>query len=148
MRLLAALLCTAVLAAPAAAQEVDRTQINRIIDQGMNQSQVMETAAHLTDRIGGRMTNSPQMRQAERWTQQRFGEWGLSNVRAEGFEFGRGWSINRASARMTAPRVTELRAIPVAWTPGRDPPHRRHRPRLHAGGRHPRLSVHPGPARL
>jgi hypothetical protein len=121
MRLLAALLCTAVLQSPqlrAAAQEVDRTQINRIIDQGMNQSQVMETAAHLTDRIGGRMTNSPQMRQAERWTQQRFREWGLSNVRAEGFVFGPGWSINRASARMTAPRAKELKSIPVAWTPG------------------------------
>jgi hypothetical protein len=121
MRLLAALLCTAVIAVPsvrAAAQEVDRTQINRIIDQGMNQSQVMETAAHLTDRIGGRLTNSPQMRQAERWTQQRFREWGLSNVRAEGFEFGPGWSINRASARMTAPRAKELKSIPVAWTPG------------------------------
>jgi hypothetical protein len=117
MRLLAALLCTAVIAAPAAAQEVDRTQINRIIDQGMNQSQVMETAAYLTDRIGGRMTNSPQMRQAERWTQQRLREWGLGNVRAEGFEFGRGWSINRSSARMTTPRAIELTAIPVAWTP-------------------------------
>ena len=117
MRLAAAFLALALAAAPSAAQPVDRTMINRIIDQGMNQSEVMETAAYLTDRIGGRMTNSPQMRQAEAWTQQRFREWGLSNVRAEGFEFGRGWSINRSSARMTAPRVLELRAIPVAWTP-------------------------------
>jgi len=120
MRLLAALLCTALIAAPATpvvAQEVDRTQINRIIEEGLNQSEVMETAHHLTDRIGGRMTNSPQMRQAERWTQQRFRDWGLSNVRAEGFEFGRGWSINRASARMLSPRVLELGILPVAWTP-------------------------------
>ncbi|CAA9536017.1 MAG: hypothetical protein AVDCRST_MAG23-1879 [uncultured Sphingosinicella sp.] len=108
------------LAVPAAApaQETSRTEINRIINEGLNQSQVMETAAHLTDRIGGRMTNSPQMREAERWTQSRFREWGLANVRAEPFEFGRGWSIVRASARMTAPRVKELRTIPVAWTPG------------------------------
>ena len=38
-------------------------------------------------------------------------------VRAEGFEFGRGWEVVRSSARMTAPRPLDLRAIPVAWTP-------------------------------
>jgi hypothetical protein len=121
MRLaMTALALALVLAAPAAApaQEASRTEINRIINEGLNQSQVMETAAYLADRIGGRLTNSPQMREAERWTQGKFREWGLSNVRAEPFEFGRGWSIVRASARMTAPRVKELRTIPVAWTPG------------------------------
>ena len=108
----------ALLATPVMAQSVDRVAINGIIDQGLNHSQVMQTAAYLTDRIGGRMTNSPQMREAERWAQQQFRDYGLSDVRAEGFEFGRGWSIVRASARMTAPRPLDLRAIPVAWTPG------------------------------
>ncbi len=106
------------LAAPAAAQEVSRTELNRILDEGMNRSEVMETAAWLTDRIGGRLTNSPQMRAAEAWAQQRFRALGLSNVRAEGFEFGRGWSIVSSSARMTAPRLKTLTVIPVAWTPG------------------------------
>ena len=117
MRLIVAALASVSLALPAAGQEVDLGQVNRIIDEGLNRSEVMETAHHLTDRIGGRMTNSPQMRQAEAWTQQRFREWGLTNVHAEGFPFGRGWSINRASARMTSPRVVELGIIPVAWTP-------------------------------
>lgn len=106
------------LALPAAAQTPDRAAINGIIDQGFNHSQVMQSAEYLTDRIGGRLTNSPQMRQAEAWTQQRFRDWGLSNVHAEGFEFGRGWSIVRSSARMTAPRALDLHAIPIAWTPG------------------------------
>ena len=106
------------LALPAAAQAPDRVVVNGIIDQGFNHSEVMQTAAHLTDRIGGRLTNSPQMRQAESWTQQRFRDWGLSNVHAEPFVFGRGWSIVRSSARMTEPRVLDLRAIPIAWTPG------------------------------
>ncbi len=117
MRLSLAAAAALSIAIPAAAQEVDRSQINRIIDEGLNQSEVMETAAHLTDRIGGRMTNSPQMREAERWTQQRFRDWGLSNVHAEPFRFGRGWSIVRSSARMTAPRLLELGIMPVAWTP-------------------------------
>ncbi len=118
-RLLAAVSAIAILAAvPVQAQDVDRVAVNRIIDQGLNHSEIMQTAAYLTDRIGGRMTNSPQMRQAEQWTQQRFRDWGLSNVRTEGFEFGRGWSIVRSSARMTEPRVLDLRVIPIAWTPG------------------------------
>ena len=112
----AVLLC----AAPVSAQAPDLVAVNRILDQGMNHSQVMATAAHLTDRLGGRLTNSPQMREAEAWTQQQFRDWGLSNVRAEGFEFGRGWSIVRSSARMIAPRTMDLRAIPVAWTPSTD----------------------------
>ena len=75
------------------------------------------TAAYLTDRIGSRLTNSPQMREAERWTQQQFRDWGLKNVRTEGFEFGRGWSIEKSSVRLLQPRIAEYRAIPVAWTP-------------------------------
>lgn len=122
MRLAALLSATAIAFAmpvtSVAAQSVDRGAINRIIDQGFNHSEVMDTAAYLTDRIGGRMTNSPQMREAETWTAQRFRDWGLSNVRADPFEFGRGWSIVRASARMTEPRPLDLRVIPVAWTPG------------------------------
>ena len=115
---LSALVIAASASAPVLAQSVDRTAINGIIDQGLNHSQVMQTAAYLTDRIGGRITNSPQMRQAEAWTQQQFRDWGLSNVHTEGFEFGRGWSAVRSSARMTAPRTLDLRVIPVAWTPG------------------------------
>jgi carboxypeptidase Q len=97
------------------AQQVD--DMNRIIDHGLNHSQVMQTAEYLMDRIGGRLTNSPQMRQAEAWTQAQFRSWGLANVRKEGFAFGRGWSIVSSSVRMIAPRALQLTAIPVAWTP-------------------------------
>src|ERR1043165_2255696 len=104
------------LARPAGAQQAD--DMNRVIDQGLTHSEVMQTAEYMMDRIGGRMTNSPQMRQAEAWTQQQFKTWGLRNVRKEGFPFGRGWSIVSSSVRMTAPRVIQLTAMPVAWTPG------------------------------
>ena len=52
----------AVLAAPAIAQSVDRAAINKLIDEGTNHSQVMVTAEYLTDVIGPRLTNSPNMR--------------------------------------------------------------------------------------
>jgi len=114
---LAVVFFAASLPAALAAENVDRDAINRIIDEGFNHSELAPTAQYLADRIGGRMTNSPQMRAAEAWAQERFRSWGLKSVWTEGFEFGRGWSIERASVRMTAPRVLTLRSIPVAWTP-------------------------------
>jgi hypothetical protein len=99
-------------ALPAIAQQPD--DMNRLIDQGLYHSQVMQTAEHLTDVIGSRMTNSPGMRQAEAWTQDQFQRWGLKNVHKDGFEFGRGWSVVASSVRMTAPRPLQLTAIPVA----------------------------------
>ena len=103
-----------------AAQQSEPAAVNRIMDEGFNRSELPQTAAYLTDRIGGRMTNSPQMRQAEQWTQEQYRTWGLENIHLEGFEFGRGWSIEKASVRMVSPRVKVLRSIPVAWTPPTD----------------------------
>ena len=115
---------TALLAgtASAAAPPVDAQTINAIADQGFNHGEVVETIEYLSDQIGGRMTNSPAMRQAERYTQSRFTSWGLTNVRKQPFEFGRGWWIESSSVRMTAPRPIMLRAIPVAWSPPTDGP--------------------------
>jgi carboxypeptidase Q len=102
---------------PKATIAAETITINRIADVGFNHSEVVNTAAYLADEIGGRMTNSPAMRKAERWTQDRFRSWGLKDVRAEAFDFGRGWWIESSHVRMIAPRPLELRAIPLAWTP-------------------------------
>ena len=51
---------------------MDANTINRIADEGYNHGQVVNLAEYLTDRIGGRMTNSPAMREAEKWSQQMF----------------------------------------------------------------------------
>lgn len=107
------------LAAPAlAGDEPDLKVIARLTDAEMNHGEVMDIAAQLTDRIGGRMTNSPAMRQAEAWTQSKYREWGLSNVHLEPFLFGRGWSIDSIQVRLVGPTPRTLHAIPVAWQPG------------------------------
>jgi len=118
MRLSFCAIAALVAAMPAIAAVPDAAINARIIDAGLNHGEVIETVAYLSDRIGGRMTNSPSMRAAEQWTRQRFADYGLSNARFEPFEFGRGWSIDASAVRMTTPRVLPLRAIPVAWTPG------------------------------
>jgi hypothetical protein len=96
--------------------------VNRIIDEGMNRSQVMMTAHELVDGIGPRLSNSPAMRRAEQWAIDRLQSWGLSNVHREGFEFGRGWEIVSSSARLVSPRPRALTGIPVAWTPSTNGP--------------------------
>ncbi|MGZ5834218.1 MAG: M20/M25/M40 family metallo-hydrolase [Telluria sp.] len=116
LRLLAAAVATTILAS-AHAEPVDANTINRIADEGFNHGQVVQLIEYLSDHIGGRMTNSPAMREAERWTQDMYHKWGLQNVHKEGFDFGRGWWIESASTRMVSPRPLELVSIPVAWTP-------------------------------
>jgi carboxypeptidase Q len=108
--------------AMAAVPPAETSAINRIADAGFNHSEFVDTAAYLADQIGGRMTNSPAMRKAERWTQDRFKSWGLKDVRAEAFDFGRGWWIESSQVRMIAPRPLQLRGIPIAWTPATNGP--------------------------
>src|SRR3546814_19958119 len=68
----------ALVAVPAAAQKADDT--NRLIDQGMNHSQVMVIAQEMTDGLGPRLTNSPGMRRAEQWAIDKFNGWSLAQV--------------------------------------------------------------------
>ena len=103
------------LAGPAGAQDGGANA--RIIDEGMNRSEVMLTSHELMDRIGPRLTNSPAMRRAEDWAMRKFAAYGLTNVHREGFDFGRGWEIVDSSVRMVSPRPLALTAIPIAWTP-------------------------------
>src|SRR5918912_3821114 len=93
--------------------------IERIKDEGMNRSQVMQTLSYLTDVIGPRLTASPNMKRANEWTRERLAQWGLQNAHLEAWgPFGRGWSLQRFSAQFTEPESIPLRAYPKAWSPG------------------------------
>lgn len=107
--------CCLLALAPAASLAAD--QNSRIIDEGLNRSQVMLTAHELIDGIGPRLTISTNMRRAQDWAMAKFGAYGLSNVHREPFLFGRGWDIVDSSVLLTTPRAMKLTAIPVAWTP-------------------------------
>lgn len=117
--LLALALIAVLLPAPAAAGEpVDLQVVTQIREEGFRHSQVGEILEHLTDGIGPRITNSPQMREASEWTRQKFEEWGLENAELHGFEFGNGWSYRRCSVHLVEPTQTQLEALPLAWMPG------------------------------
>lgn len=104
-------------------EPVDLAMVSRIRQEAFHNSQVMATFSHLTETIGPRLSNSPQMAEANAWTRGMFSEWGLSNVHDDAFEdFGRGWEFSAASVEMLGGRVQPLHALPKAWTPGTDGP--------------------------
>jgi carboxypeptidase Q len=93
--------------------------IERIKDEGMNRSQVMQTLSYLTDVIGPRLTASPNMKRANEWTRDQMTKWGLQNAHLESWgPFGRGWSLKRFSAQVSEPQAIPLIAYPKAWSPG------------------------------
>jgi carboxypeptidase Q len=109
-------------AATASAQTAPSTDpIDRIKDEGMNRSQVMKTLSYLTDVIGPRLTNSPNMKRANEWTRDEMTKWGMQNAHLEPWgPFGRGWSLKRFSAQVVEPQAIPLIAYPKAWSPGTD----------------------------
>jgi len=93
--------------------------IEKIKDEGMNRSQVMQTLAYLSDVIGPRLTASPNMKRANEWTRDQLTKWGLQNAHLEPWgPFGRGWSLKRFSAQVGEPQAIPLIAYPKAWSPG------------------------------
>src|SRR5262245_47575036 len=108
---------------PALAEEaVDLSMMTRIRDEGFRHSEVMDTLFNLTDVIGPRLTGSPQIKEANEWTRQRFESWGLTNAHLEAYPFGRGWSLSSFQVRMVSPRVSPLLVYPKAWAPGTSGP--------------------------
>ncbi len=97
--------------------------IERIKDEGLNRSQVVQTLSYLTDVIGPRLTNSPGMKRANEWTRDQMAKWGLQNAHLEAWgPFGRGWTLKRFSAQVVEPQAIPLIAYPKAWSPGTNGP--------------------------
>lgn len=97
--------------------------IEKIKDEGMNRSQVMQTLSYLSDVIGPRLTASPNMKRANEWTRDQLTKWGLQNAQLEPWgTFGRGWSLKKFSAQVIEPQAIPLIAFPKAWSPGFEAP--------------------------
>jgi carboxypeptidase Q len=93
--------------------------IERIKDEGMNRSQVMQILSYLSDVIGPRLTGSPNLKRANEWTRDKLTSWGLQNAHLEAWgPFGRGWTLKSFSAQVSEPQDIPLIAYPKAWSPG------------------------------
>jgi hypothetical protein len=92
--------------------------IDKIKDEGLNRSQVMKHLSYLTDVIGGRLTNSPNMKRANEWTRDTMAKWGMQNAKLEAWgPFGRGWALRSFSAQVNEPTSFPVIAYPKAWSP-------------------------------
>ena len=108
--------------APAPAQKTDaEILIDKMKDEGMNRSQVMQTLSYLSDVIGPRLTASPGMKRGNEWTRDQLTKFGLENAHLEAWgPFGRGWSLKKFYAMVDGPTAFPLIAYPKAWSPGTD----------------------------
>ena len=117
MRTLLSCGVVALLTVPVLAQEpVDTAMVAKIRAEAFDRGQVLDTFNHLANVIGPRLTNSPAHKRAVAWTQDTLKGWGLSNVHAEPFDFGRGWTLERFSIEMLEPRYMPLTGYPKGWS--------------------------------
>jgi hypothetical protein len=123
-RRLLAIAASLILSFPLVAQEkLDTAAIDKIKDEGLMRSQVMEIASWLTDVYGPRLTGSPNIKEAGDWTVKRLTEWGVVNAKLEPWgPFGRGWTNDYISVQVVAPRPFPVIAYAAAWTPGTNGP--------------------------
>ncbi len=72
---------------------------------------------YLADRIGPRLTGSPQLDQASHWTMEKFKELGLSNVHLEPWTIANSWTRGPATGRILSPTPHVLTLATAGWSP-------------------------------
>jgi hypothetical protein len=102
-------------------EKVDMPTIEKIRQEGLQHSQVMDIAFHLTDASGNRLTSSPGFFRAANYAKQQLTQWGLTGATLDPWgDFGKGWDLQKSYVAMTAPYYKPLIAYPKAWCNGTD----------------------------
>src|ERR1700758_345506 len=104
-------------------ESLDMTMYQRIRDEGLNHSHVMEFASARMDGIGPRLTGSPNLKKANDWTRDTLTKIGLENAHLEDWgEFGLGWQQLNTWARMVSPDTAVLIVQATPWSPSTSGP--------------------------
>lgn len=100
-------------------ETIDLTMMQKIREEGLNKSKVMDIALHLTDLNGNRLANSPGYAKAANYAKQALADWGIQNATLDPWgEFGKGWELEKAYFAMTAPYYKPIMAYPKTWCAG------------------------------
>jgi len=100
-----------------AAETLDLTMYQRIRDEGLQHSHIMEYASGLMDGIGPRLTGSPNLKKANEWTRDQLAAMGCVNAHLEDWgEFGMGWRQLNTWVRMSAPDTAVFIAQALPWS--------------------------------
>jgi len=101
-----------------AVENLDLTMYQRIREEGLEHSHIMEYASGLIDGIGPRLTGSPNLKKANEWTRDQFTAMGCTNAHLEDWgEFGLGWRQLNTWVRMSAPDTAVFIAQALPWSP-------------------------------
>ena len=104
--------------AQGARDEPDLAMYARIREEGLSQSQVMDFAFELMDRIGARLSGSPNLDRAVSWAVDRLTQVGLDDVRRDRWgEFGMAWRQRNTWVTLDEPDRASLPATAVPWSP-------------------------------
>lgn len=75
-------------------EKIDLATIDKIRQEGLQHSQVMDIAFHLTDASGNRLTSSPGFFRAANYAKQQLTQWGLTGAALDPWgDFGKGWDL-------------------------------------------------------
>jgi carboxypeptidase Q len=101
-----------------ASDEPDLAMYTRIRDEGLSRSRVMDVAFELMDRIGARLSGSPNLDRAVSWAVDRLTQAGLVNVRRDRWgEFGMQWRQRNTWVTLDEPDFAILPATAAPWSP-------------------------------
>ncbi len=110
-------LCICLLSASVMAQEkIYWDVVEKIREEGFQNSHIMEDVSYMTDVYGPRLPKSPSYLAAAKWVKTKFEEYGLSNVTLDPYEFGIGWQNEYTSVHMMSPQYMPLIAYPQSWS--------------------------------
>ena len=89
----------------------------QILREVREHSQAMENLEYLSDNIGQRLTGSPQLKQANEWTRDKFTQYGLTSAHLEPWTIARSWTRGTSSARIVSPAEHPLTIAAAGWSP-------------------------------
>src|SRR4030088_669027 len=97
----------------------DKAMLEKIRDEGMNHSQVMDIVFNLTDANGPRLMQSPGYFKAANWAKTKLSSWGLVNANLEPWgNWGKGWELEKYYLAMTAPYYKPIIGFPKTFSIG------------------------------
>ena len=121
MRKFALLIAAFIISSTILAQEekLDMTMVEKIRNEGLNNSKVMDIAFYLTDVNGPRLQGSPGYLKAANWAKSKLTAWGFENAALEPWgNWGKGWELERSYIAMKTPYYRPVIGFPKSWTSG------------------------------
>ncbi len=102
-------------------EKINTDMVQKIRQEGLKNSQVMDIVFYLTDANGPRLQGSSGYMKAASWAKDKLAGWGLQDAKLEPWgEWGRGWELQKSYLALTAPYYRPLNAFPKSQCKGSD----------------------------